>query len=127
MKTKLFLVAAWFAILPFTFSCTQSGGVEKAEEDVILQTAFSNLSDKGITSEGGLNVFSLEASDQAGNVLALELLSDLSFLPSGNYAYGDGSTYVFRNAVYCGSPLTGGSITVTNLNPALKEGQNPGW
>lgn len=127
MKTKLFLMATLSALFPVLFSCTQSAGIEKAEEDIILQTAFSNLYDKGITSEGGLNVFSLEASDQAGNVLALELLSDLSFLPSGNYAYGDGSTYVFRNAVYCGSPLTGGSITVTNLNPALKEGQNPGW
>lgn len=105
---------AW-AVLPLALlvSCSKEHS-DGQGGNAIPQVTFSSLSDKGTSDADGLRTFSVEATGTSGDVLKLDLVSNLTFLPSGSYHYGTAAAnYAYMNASYNGETLSGGTFTVT--------------
>ena len=100
--------------LTAAFSCQKEDQKKDEDPDVIPSVTLTTLADKGVTEADGFKVFAVEATNTTGDVFNAEFVSNLTFIPAGEYTCSaSAANYTYRNASINGKGVTSGSISVT--------------
>lgn len=94
------------------FSCKKDD--PKPEEPKIVETSLTTLENKGVEAADALNIFSVEATNAAGDKFAAKFVGARSYLPAGIYRPGTtNAANVYKDATFNGKTISEGEIEVT--------------
>lgn len=95
------------------FACEKKTKPED-EQPKIIEASFTSLENKGVESADALNIFSIEASNAAGDKFSAKFIGSRSFLPAGTYRLGtSNAANTYKDASFNGKAISEGEIEVS--------------